>query len=93
MKDQVFLRETPDRVTSVAFSPDGARIVSGSDDNTLRIWNVFENWADALCLKLGRNMSHQEWRERVSPDIDYIEQCPDLPISPDNPDTAAVMPK
>ncbi|MEP4195691.1 MAG: AAA family ATPase [Aliishimia sp.] len=27
-------------VNSVAFSPDGRRIVSGSDDNTLRIWDV-----------------------------------------------------
>jgi WD40 repeat protein len=25
-------------VTSVAFSPDGTRIVSGSLDNTLRLW-------------------------------------------------------
>ncbi|MBC1270553.1 hypothetical protein GNF07_26250, partial [Trichormus variabilis FSR] len=27
-------------VKSVAFSPDGQRIVSGSWDNTLRLWNV-----------------------------------------------------
>ena len=29
-----------DIVYSVAFSPDGTRIVSGSGDNTLRIWNA-----------------------------------------------------
>lgn len=29
-----------DRVQSVAFSPDGLHIVSGSDDNTVRIWDV-----------------------------------------------------
>ncbi|KIM28375.1 hypothetical protein M408DRAFT_23765, partial [Serendipita vermifera MAFF 305830] len=28
-----------DPVTSVAFSPDGKRIVSGSDDNTVQTWN------------------------------------------------------
>jgi WD40 repeat protein len=29
------------QVNSVSFSPDGRRIVSASDDNTIRIWNVF----------------------------------------------------
>jgi WD40 repeat protein/serine/threonine protein kinase len=29
-----------DRITTVAFSPDGARIVSGADDCTVRIWDV-----------------------------------------------------
>jgi hypothetical protein len=28
-------------------------------------------------------MSHQQWDEWVSPDIDYIELCPDLPIRAD----------
>ena len=29
-----------DRVTSVAFSPDGKTIVSGSWDNTLKVWDA-----------------------------------------------------
>ena len=29
-----------DYVRSVCFSPDGSRIVSGSDDKTVRIWNA-----------------------------------------------------
>jgi hypothetical protein len=36
-----------------------------------------------LCAKLTNNMSLKEWRDRVSPDIDYIEACPGLPIAPD----------
>lgn len=32
-----------------------------------------------LCDKLTTNMSHQQWREWISPDIKYIELCPGLP--------------
>jgi len=67
----------------VAFSLDGSLIVSGSRDNTLRLWPAPKIWLDELCKKITRNMSHKEWREWVSPDIDYIEQCPGLPIPAD----------
>ncbi len=69
-------------MNSVAYSPDGGRIVSGSSDMTLRLWPAAPKvWADELCAKLTRNMRCKEWREWVSADIDYVEQCPGLPIS------------
>ncbi|KAG6329629.1 hypothetical protein ID866_9461 [Astraeus odoratus] len=37
---QMTLREHTSPVTSVVFSPDGKRIASGSDDNTVCLWDV-----------------------------------------------------
>jgi WD40 repeat protein len=33
-----------DCVESVAFSPDGTKIVSGSDDKTIKVWDMV-NWS------------------------------------------------
>ncbi|MGV0746224.1 nSTAND1 domain-containing NTPase [Mycolicibacterium sp. XJ870] len=71
-----------DVVESVAFSPDGTRIVSGSTDGTLRVWPGVARASD-LCDKLTNNMSREQWSESVSPDIDYVEVCPDLPTAPE----------
>ncbi len=72
-------------MSGVAFSPDGQRIVSGSNDTTLRDWPVPDEqaWPRLLCSKLTQNMSHTQWREWVSPDIPYKEACPGLPIAAD----------
>jgi WD40 repeat protein len=72
-----------DIVNGVAFSPDGHRIASGSADNTLRLWPTYPDPASAMCAKLTTNMSHKQWRDWVSPEIDYIKACPDLPVAPD----------
>jgi WD40 repeat protein len=70
-------------VSSVAFSPDGRRIVSGNFDKTVWLWPGPAAWPELLCEKLTANMSQKQWRDRVSPDIGYITQCPGLPMAPD----------
>ena len=74
-------------VTSIAFSRDGRFIVSGSHDESVRVWPAPQAWSDMLCAKLTRNMSQAEWRTWVSPEIDYVVQCPGLPIPSDRPPT------
>ncbi|TBV94071.1 hypothetical protein E0E53_15695 [Azotobacter chroococcum] len=76
-------------VWSVAFSPDGIHIVSGGEDRKLHIRYAPKFELNLVCAKLTRNMSRQEWRDWVSPKIDYECQCPGLPIPPDDPASGA----
>jgi WD40 repeat protein len=73
-------------VISISLSPDGNSMVSGSFDETLRLWPTpaQEEWPNLLCNKLTENMSHNQWRDWVSPDVAYIELCPGLPVAPDS---------
>ena len=68
-------------VWSVAFDPGGNRIVSGSFDGTLRLRPTYPDPVSVMCAKLTANMSHKQWRDWVSPDIDYIKVCPDLAVA------------
>jgi WD40 repeat protein len=47
---QMTLRGHEDRVMSVAFRPDGKRILSGSDDKTLKVWDA-ESGSELMTLR------------------------------------------
>jgi WD40 repeat protein len=70
-------------VFSVAYSSDSQRIVSGDWEGNLRLWPTPTDLPKALCSKLTSNMSHQQWRDWISANIDYIQLCPGLPIPAD----------
>jgi hypothetical protein len=67
-------------VSSVAFSPDNRWVVTGSWDNSARLWLL--QIQDLLTLArhtAGRNLSEDEWKTFL-PGQPYFEVFPGLPI-------------
>jgi WD40 repeat protein len=68
------------RVNSVAFSPDGQTLASGSDDGTIILWDVgTESGRTRACHRANRNLTRVEWRQFFG-DQPYRATCPDLPV-------------
>jgi tetratricopeptide (TPR) repeat protein len=76
------LRGHTSYINSVAFSPDGQTVATGSSDQTIRLWRVsVEPWATRACRVAGRNLSWDEWQHYLG-DRPYQKTCPSLPIHP-----------
>jgi WD40 repeat protein/energy-coupling factor transporter ATP-binding protein EcfA2 len=56
-------------VTSVAFSADGTRVVTGTKNGHLRIWETdMTLYADQICDIIRQNLSNKSWRKYVGTD-------------------------
>jgi uncharacterized membrane-anchored protein YhcB (DUF1043 family) len=65
-----------DSVNSVAFSPDGKYVVSGSADNTARAWAwQAEDLISNTCAVTPRNLTLAEWQLYVGVDVPYEVVC------------------
>ena len=78
------LRGHENWVWSVAFSPDGETLASGSADQTIRLWVFLEELVEIGCQKVRRNLSWAEW-QRYLPGEPYRQTCPHLPPHPSVP--------
>jgi hypothetical protein len=72
----------------VAFSPNGQRLATTSDDRTVRLWNLFfDDWVAVGCKLVNRNLSMSEWTHLL-PEVPYERTCPDLPAGEGAPPDA-----
>jgi energy-coupling factor transporter ATP-binding protein EcfA2 len=77
--EPIILRDHGGWVWAVALSADGGRVVSGGADRTVRVRPTrAEPQAEALCGKVGRNLTRDEWAAHLPPGVPYEETCPHL---------------
>jgi WD40 repeat protein len=76
-KELLTLTGHTDWVRSVAFSPDGARLATASEDGTVRIYTL--NIAELMvlaCSRVTRNLTQAEWETYFGRDVPYRQTCP-----------------
>ena len=66
-----------EHVLDLTFSSDGRHLLSASEHG-LREWPIVAT-SEMLCDKLTANMTHEQWRMWISPDLPYKKLCPNLP--------------
>jgi WD40 repeat protein len=64
----------------IDFTDDGHAVRWSGPDGKAWSLPAPSAWADVVCSKLSRNMSPAQWRDWVSPEINYLVQCPGLPV-------------
>jgi WD40 repeat protein len=73
----VVLDDHNDWVMTATFDKTGTRVITGSMDGYIRVWPLNPSeLAERICAFVSRNMTEDEWREYVGPDIPYQKTCP-----------------
>jgi WD40 repeat protein len=83
-----------DLVKSVAFSPDGNMIISGSQNGTVKVWlwRIQDLIVDT-CSRVTRNLTRAEWTQYIGDALPYQAVCPNLPIEPEPTPSLAANPR
>ena len=67
-----------DFIRSVAFSPNGQYVISGSGDGKIK--TLFFSANEYSCNVLTRNLSNTEWTNLIGSNYKYNLTCPNLSI-------------
>ncbi|MTI22594.1 WD40 repeat domain-containing protein, partial [Fulvivirga sp. RKSG066] len=74
----ITLKDHPDWVFSIAFTPNGQQILAGTKETVVRAWPTnIEVMTDKICSKIDRNMTEDEWQAFVGDDVPYEKTCQD----------------
>lgn len=72
----ITLKDHPDWVWTIAFTPDDQQVLAGTQESVVRAWPTnIEVMADKICSKIDRNMTAKEWDTYVAEDINYEKTC------------------
>ncbi len=75
----IILDDHNDWVLTAKFDVTGDRIITGSMDNSLRIWPVDpKELAERICEYVNRNMTDGEWNEYVGQNFPYQHTCENI---------------
>ncbi len=74
----ITLKDHPDWVFSITFTPNSEQILAGTKETVVRAWPTnIEVMADKICNKLNRNMTSDEWETFVGDDVPFEKTCKD----------------
>ena len=74
------LRDHGGWVWAVALSPDGGSVLSGGADRTVRVrWTRTAPHAEALCARITRNLTRDEWARYLPTGTTYEPPCSNRP--------------
>ena len=66
---------------TMAFTPDGRRLVTGHSSGEVALWDVdLDGWPSRACEIANRNLTRDEWKTFVGEDLPYRAVCPELPV-------------
>ncbi len=79
----IVMRDHDAWVWSVGYRPGGDHGFSGGSDRRIRRWQTHGALlVDEICDLAGRNLSAEEWRDYMPPDLDYRATCPGVAQRP-----------